>query len=120
MKVWVLKGPGLEMFERLAEARRHTQAETEIAYGNNTFAEANDILARDDGDAIYVVTSSYHVPRAYLTLAAATLQHLSRPHKQVLHVWGVGTVTNEQAQREARKLAEAQARGHALKWEDVA
>ena len=119
--IWVLKGPGPEMAERYAAARAGAWelAEVRVAEGNNTYAEANHIAFDDDSDAVYVVTSAYHVPRAYLTLMAALRARAALTHKQVLHVWGTGTVTNLQMQSEAKKLADAQAKGHALRWEDV-
>ena len=112
--IWILKGPGPEMAERFALALPHF-GEGSVPRGANTWEEACHI-AEQTAAVVYVATSAYHVPRAYLTLMAAFRKWDARP---IVHVWGAGVVTNLQAQREAMKLADAQAKGHALRWEDV-
>lgn len=113
--IWILKGPGHEMRERTAAAR-DTERRPAYPGGTNTHEEGEYIAQYDYSDTVYVVTSAYHVPRAYLTIMEC-LRRLA-PTKR-LHVWGVGTVTHEQAAREAAKLKDAQQKGHALRWEDI-
>ena len=116
MICYVLKGPGPEMAERLEAVKGAGLSEIVYPDGENTYEEAEHIGVKI-GTVTYVVTSAYHVPRAYLTILASLRRRgFGTP---VLHVWGTGTVTNAQAQSEAAKLAAAQARGHALRWEDV-
>lgn len=112
--IWVLKGPGPEQGQRQAEAS--TLGAYQTPAGQNTAEEARYIAAHDEGDVCYVVTSAYHVPRAYLTMRKA-LRDVGRP--VVLHVWGTGYVTGDDAKREAKVLAMAQAKGDALHWEDL-
>lgn len=115
MNVWILRGPGPEMKERY-EAARQWGVEPQLPTGQNTYEEAEDIAAHSTGeDIVYAVTSAYHVTRAYLTLKAA---FKAQQVNSIVHVWGTGTITNIQMQSEAQKLAAAQAKGHALKWED--
>lgn len=117
--IWVLKGIGRETAERCDEAQRCMEPNSPgimVAEGLNTYEEAVYIATHCSHPPLRIVTSAYHVPRAYLTIRAALrVQGLDT----LVQVWGEGTVTNEQAQREAAKLVEAQAKGHALKWEDV-
>lgn len=114
--IWVLKGPGPEMAERHTLAGL-TRVRIGEPVGKNTAEEADHIAQHSwSAEVIYVVTSAYHVSRAYLTILRACRACGLSP---VLHVWGTGTVTNLQMQSEAKKLAEAQVKGHALRWEDV-
>lgn len=112
MIAWCLKGALREQLDR------ESVTASRIPRGLNTWEEALDIAVNTNpGETVHVVTSSYHVGRAYLTLRAAFRQ-LNKP--AVVHVLGVGEMTNLQAQSESQKLTAAQAKGHALKWEDVA
>jgi hypothetical protein len=114
--IWVLQSrDGDEMLERCAFAR--SKGGFRCAFGENTHEEAEIIADRVDGVTVDAVTSSYHVPRAYLTIAASLKQR--GISLDLLRVRGVGAVDSEAARREARKLAEYQAKGHALRWEDV-
>lgn len=114
MIVWVMKGPGPELIERRTIAR--SVGDVVEPEGLNTHEEAEFIATHCPRPPLWVVTSAYHVPRTYLTIRAALRAQGFDPP---LHVWGVGTVTNEQAQREALKLKAAQEKGHALRWEDL-
>jgi uncharacterized SAM-binding protein YcdF (DUF218 family) len=116
MTTWVLKGPGPEIAERRLAVPPGEFVDQPA--GLNTWEEATEIVAASqDGDTVYVVTSAYHVARAYLTLQAAL--RAAAPKRLVLHVWGTGTVTNIQLASESQKLAEAQAKGHALRWDEL-
>ena len=97
--IWVLKGPGPEMPERIAAAMQ-AGAKYRIPEGKNTAEEA-DYIARKSKreDVVYVATSAYHVPRASRLLRNAFQKH---GIKAVLHVWGTGTVTNQDVDAEER------------------
>lgn len=112
--IWVLKGPGPEQAARMAEAHRLGIPSTPP--GLNTAEEARQIATLETEDVCWVVTSAYHVPRAYLTLAKA---FKAAQNPAALHVWGTGTVTGQQAREEAAKLLAAQAQGDALAWSDL-
>jgi len=111
MMPWCLKGSVREQLER------ESVTAIRLPVGLNTWEEAQHIAASSTvGETVHVVTSSYHVARAYLTLQAA-FRALGK--SVVIHVLGVGEMTNLHAQSEAGKLVVAQARGHALQWEDL-
>lgn len=117
--IFVLQGPGPEMPARYALADASHYGDVLTPTGRNTFEEAEDLVASAQSRGalvIYVATSAYHVQRATLTIRQA--MRLAN-YEAVLHVWGTGTVTGDQAIAEGKKLAAAQAVGHALHWEDV-
>lgn len=115
MSVWVLKG---SLYEQRARVEAVSGLNDHIILwpaGLNTWEEAQNIAQETNhGQTVHVVTSNYHVARAYLTLCRA---FSGQP--VVVHVEGVGRVTEHDARREAAKLAEAQAKGHACRWEDA-
>jgi hypothetical protein len=113
--IFVLKGPGPELAERLYAANAAGGGYV-VEGGKNTFEEGQIIAQMAVNDAVvHVVTSAYHVPRAYLTIKKAFQTAKIAP---VLHVWGVGTVTNVLARQEALKLVDAQKKGHAARWDE--
>lgn len=114
--IFVLKGPPNEAIER-AEAAKRLGRGFLFPMGDNTWEEAGDIVSTvvESCHFVDVITSAYHVPRAYLTISKAFADAKRHP---VLRVYGVGGTTQEQARSEAAKLRDAQAKGHALTWED--
>lgn len=117
MTVWVLKGPQPEMEERYKAASG--RGRIRVAEGMSTYQECEYIAAhsQEERDPVRIVTSAYHVPRATLTARAVFLKN-GLGHIRV-QVWGVGTVTSEQAESEGKRIEAYQAKGDIATWSDA-
>lgn len=101
--------------ERVAYAQE-LGGEILIPQGGNTFDEAEYTISRFNGDQLTLVTSDYHVPRAYLTF----LQALRRRGKaEDVQLWARGCVSDlTKLPIELEKIALYQKRQHVATYED--